>query len=308
VATARAAGSPPNRAADRSELFDERFLKTLEHLHMVSRKVFAGNLRAERRTRKVGSGIEFADHRTYSRGDDFRYIDWNLYGRLDKLLLRLFEEEEDLHIYLLIDVSDSMAIGTPPKLHYAMQVAAALAYVGLANLDRVAMMPFSDRLIDRLPPSRGKNRIFRVFDFLRNAKLGGQTQLAECMKTFVTQNKRRGLAVVISDFYDPDGFEQGINTLRYNKFEPFVLQVYDQREAAPQLVGDLSLVDCETGETKDVTVSKSLLEAYQREHEKYCKELEAYCTKYALPFFRTTTAVPFDELVMRIFRSGGFLR
>ncbi|HEY4241710.1 MAG TPA: DUF58 domain-containing protein [Kofleriaceae bacterium] len=308
MATARAAGSPPNRAADRSELFDERFLKTLEHLHMVSRKVFAGNLRAERRTRKVGSGIEFADHRTYSRGDDFRYIDWNLYGRLDKLLLRLFEEEEDLHIYLLIDVSDSMAIGTPPKLHYAMQVAAALAYVGLANLDRVAMMPFSDRLIDRLPPSRGKNRIFRVFDFLRNAKLGGQTQLAECMKTFVTQNKRRGLAVVISDFYDPDGFEQGINTLRYNKFEPFVLQVYDQREAAPQLVGDLSLVDCETGETKDVTVSKSLLEAYQREHEKYCKELEAYCTKYALPFFRTTTAVPFDELVMRIFRSGGFLR
>jgi uncharacterized protein (DUF58 family) len=308
VATARAAGSPPNRAADRSELFDERFLKTLEHLHMVSRKVFAGNLRAERRTRKVGSGIEFADHRTYSRGDDFRYIDWNLYGRLDKLLLRLFEEEEDLHIYLLIDVSDSMAIGTPPKLHYAMQVAAALAYVGLANLDRVAMMPFSDRLIDRLPPSRGKNRIFRVFDFLRNAKLGGQTQLAECMKTFVTQNKRRGLAVVISDFYDPDGFEQGINTLRYNKFEPFVLQVYDRREAEPNLMGDLALVDCETGDVREVTVSKALLESYTREHEKYCKELEAYCTKYAMPFFRTHTSIPFDELVLKIFRSGGFLR
>ena len=109
---------------------------------MVSRKVFSGNLRAERRTRKVGSGIEFADHRTYSRGDDFRYIDWNLYGRLDKLLLRLFEEEEDLHIYILIDVSDSMSIGSPlPKLHYAMQVGAALTYVGLANLDRVVDHP-----------------------------------------------------------------------------------------------------------------------------------------------------------------------
>ena len=107
---------PSTRVVDRSKLFDERFLKTLEHLHMVSRKVFAGNLRAERRTRKVGSGIEFADHRTYARGDDFRYIDWNLYGRLDKLLLRLFEEEEDLHIYILIDCSDSMAIGSPlPK-------------------------------------------------------------------------------------------------------------------------------------------------------------------------------------------------
>jgi uncharacterized protein (DUF58 family) len=298
-----------SRVADRSELFDDRFLKTLEHLHMVSRKVFAGNLRAERRTRKVGSGIEFADHRTYSRGDDFRYIDWNLYGRLDKLLLRLFEEEEDLHIYILVDVSDSMAIGSPlPKLHYAMQVGAALTYVGLANLDRVAIIPFSDRIIDRLPPSRGKNRIFRVFDFLKKCDLGGKTELAECMKDFVTQNKRRGLAVVISDFYDPKGFEQGINTLRYNKFEPFVLQVYDKREAEPNLMGDLALVDCETGDTREVTVSKSLLEQYTKAHEAYCQELEAYCTKYAMPFFRTHTSIPFDELVLKIFRSGGFLR
>jgi uncharacterized protein (DUF58 family) len=304
-----APGAPASRARDRSALFDDRFLKTLEHLHMVSRKVFAGNLRAERRTRKVGSGIEFADHRTYARGDDFRYIDWNLYGRLDKLLLRLFEEEEDLHIYILIDVSDSMAIGTPlPKLHYAMQVGAALSYVGLANLDRVAIIPFAGKLIDRLPPSRGKNRIFRVFEFLRNCEIGGQTDLAECMKTFVGQNKRRGLAVLISDFYDPVGFEQGLNTLRYNKFEPFVLQVYDQREADPKLHGDLALVDCETGDTREVTVSRSLLEAYQREHERYCKELEAYCTRYAMAFFRTHTSIPFDDLVLQIFRSGGFLR
>ncbi|HEX4416835.1 MAG TPA: DUF58 domain-containing protein [Kofleriaceae bacterium] len=305
----RANDRPNDRAGDRSGLFDDRFLKTLEHLHMVSRKVFAGNLRAERRTRKVGSGIEFADHRTYARGDDFRYIDWNLYGRLDKLLLRLFEEEEDLYIYILVDVSDSMAIGTPlPKLHYAMQVGAALSYVGLANLDRVAILPFANKLIDRLPPSRGKNRIFRVFEFLRSCEIGGRTELAECMKTFVAQNKRRGLAVLISDFYDPDGFEQGLNTLRYNKFEPFVLQVYDQREAEPRLHGDLALVDCETGDTREVTVSKALLEAYQREHEKYCKELEAYCTKYAMPFFRTHTAIPFDQLILKIFRSGGFLR
>jgi uncharacterized protein (DUF58 family) len=298
-----------NRAEDRSELFDEKFLKTLEHLHMVSRKVFAGNIRAERRTRKVGSGIEFADHRTYSRGDDFRYIDWNLYGRLDKLLLRLFEEEEDLHIYILVDVSDSMSIGSPlPKLHYAMQVGAALTYVGLANLDRVSIVPFGDRLVDRLPPSRGKNRIFRVFQFLRDCELGGKTELAECMKDFVAMNKRRGLAVVISDFYDPKGFEQGINTLRYNKFEPFILQVYDKKEAEPELHGDLSLVDCETGDTREVTVSRSLLEQYKKAHESYCKELEAYCTKYAMPFFRTHTSIPFDQLVLKIFRSGGFLR
>jgi len=297
------------RAVDRSKLFDDRFLKTLEHLHMVSRKVFSGNLRAERRTRKVGSGIEFADHRTYARGDDFRYIDWNLYGRLDKLLLRLFEEEEDPHIHNPGRCNHSKALrNPPPEPPPPMQVGAALTYVGLANLDRVSIIPFSDRLLDRLPPSRGKNRIFRVFDFLKNCDIGGKTELADCMKDFVTQNKKRGLAVVISDFYDPKGFEQGINTLRYYKFEPFVLQAYDLREASPNLHGDLALVDCETGDVREVTVSKSLLEAYEKEHEKYCKSLEAYCTKYAIPFFRTHTSIPFDELVLRIFRSGGFLR
>ena len=180
--------------------------------------------------------------------------------------------------------------------------------IALGTLGVLAIIPFAGKLIDRLPPSRGKNRIFRVFEFLRHCEIGGQTDLAECMKTFVGQNKRRGLAVVISDFYDPIGFEQGLNTLRYNKFEPFVLQVYDKREAEPQLHGDLALVDCETGDTREVTVSRALLESYQREHERYCKELEAYCTKYAMAFFRTHTSIPFDELVLRIFRSGGFLR
>lgn len=297
----------PN-ADDRSSLFDERFLKKLEYLHVVSRKIFAGSLRAERRTRKVGSGIEFADHRRYAFGDDFRYIDWNLYGRIDRLLLRLFEEEEDLYIYILLDCSRSMLIGEPPKLHYAMQVGAALAYVGLASLDRVAVLSFSDELRGRLPPARGKNRIFKVFDFMRSVDAGGHTHLGECMRKFVHQNKRRGLAVVISDFYDPRGFEEGINTLRYNKFEPFVLQVYDPKEASPALHGDLTLVDCETGEAKEVTISRALLEAYREEHEKYCNELSEFCTARALPYFRTHTAVPFDELVLRIFRQGGFLR
>jgi len=310
AAKAKTRDQPAQRAVadDRSELFDEAFLKKLEYLHVVSRRVFSGALRADRRTRKVGSGIEFADHRKYSMGDDFRYIDWNLYGRVDKLLLRLFEEEEDLHIYLLVDCSELMLVGNPLKLHYAMQLAAALAYIGLANLDRVAVIPFADDLIGRLPPARGKNRIFKVFEFLRGVRAGGATNLGDSLTKFVHQNKRRGLAVIISDFYDPSGFEEGINALRYNKFEPFVLQVYDQKEANPSLHGDLTLVDCETGETKEVTISKSLLEAYRREHAKFMDELSEFCTARALPYFRTHTQVPFDELVLRIFRQGGFLR
>jgi uncharacterized protein (DUF58 family) len=293
---------------DRRDLFDEQFLKKLEYLHVVSRKAFTGKLRADRRMKKVGSGIEFADHRRYSIGDDFRYIDWNVYGRIDRLLLRLFEEEEDLHIYILLDASRSMKIGNPLKLHYAMQVAAALTYIGLGNLDRVGIVPFSDKLHEQLPTARGKRRIFTVLEFLRNVEVGGLTQLGSCMDQFVHRTKRRGLAVVISDFYDPKGFEEGINELRYNKFEPFVLQVFDAKEANPSLHGDLTLVDCETGETKEITVSRSLLEAYKQEHEKYMNELSQYCTKRAIPYFRTHTGVPFDELILKIFRQGGFLR
>jgi uncharacterized protein (DUF58 family) len=293
----------------RRELFDDEFLKKLEYLYLVSKKLFAGHIRAERRTKKVGSGIEFADHRGYTAGDDFRYIDWNIYGRMDKLLLRLFEEEEDLSIYMLLDTSVSMRIGAPaPKLDYAMKLCAALCYIGLANLDRVAIVPFSDAIHGRLPPARGKGRIFKVFDFLRGVEPGGITRLDACLTRFVQEYKRRGMVVVISDFYDPVGYEAGLNVLRYHKFEPFVIQLYDQKEVNPPLHGDLTLIDCETGEPREVTISSSLLEAYKREHERYCQELSAYCTKRAIPFFRTHTGVPFDELVLRIFRAGGFLK
>jgi uncharacterized protein (DUF58 family) len=297
-------------AAPKLDVFNDEFLKKLEYLYIVSKKLFAGRTRSERRTKKTGAGIEFADHRDYTMGDDFRYIDWNIYGRMDKLLLRLFEEEEDLSIYMLMDCSTSMTIGDPaPKLQYAMKLTAALCYVGLANLDRVSIIPFSaDLRSERLPPARGKGRIFKVFEFLRAVEPGGVTDLETALSNFVHQTKRRGLAVVVSDFYDPSGYEAGLNKLRYHKFEPFVVQLYDPREANPPLHGDLTLVDCETGELKEVTISASLLDAYKREHERYCQELDQFCTARAIPFFRTHTGVPFDDLVLRIFRAGGFLK
>lgn len=295
--------------AGKRQLFDDEFLKKLEYLYIVSKKVFAGRIRAERRTRKVGAGIEFADHRKYSAGDDFRYIDWNIYGRLDRLLLRLFEEQEDLHIYILLDASVSMRIGDPVKLDYASKIAAALCYIGLANLDRVSIVPFSAQLHrEQLPSARGKSRIFKVFDFLSGIEPVGQTSLEASLKTFVAQTKRRGMAVVISDFYDPKGYEEGLNFLRYNKFEPFVVQIYDQKEVNPPLSGDLTLVDCETGELREVTVSARLLQKYREAHETFCTELDEFCTKRAMPFFRTHTGRPFDELVLSIFRAGGFLK
>jgi len=292
----------------KADLFDRAFLTEVEKLYIISKKVFSGKLKAERRTKKLGSGVEFAEHRDYTPGDDFRYIDWNIYGRLNRLLLRLFEEEEDLHIYILVDLSESMTMGDPPKFFYALKIAAALAHIGLSNLDRVAVIPFADGIVDRLPPNRGKGRIFKIFEFLRQQRPGNKTDLTKTLKSFVAQNKRRGLAVLLSDFYDPAGYQEAINVLAYNHYETFVIQVYDRKEVEPNLMGDLELVDVETGDIRHVTVSPGLLRRYAQEHAAFRRKLADFCTASAMPFFQVHTQVPFADLVLDIFRRGGFVK
>jgi uncharacterized protein (DUF58 family) len=301
--------SAPRRAeARRAELFDDDFQKKLESLSIVSRRVFAGRLRADRRSKKKGSGVEFADHRDYAPGDDFRSVDWSVYQRFGKLLVRLYEEEEDLSIYFIVDSSSSMTFGDGKKFDQARRLAAALAYVGLANLDRVTIVSATDAVSARMPTTRGKGRIFKVFEFLSELTPGGTTDLGDAMKTFVAQHKRRGLAVLISDLYDPAGFERGINALRFAKFEPFVLHVVDQREARPALQGDVRLYDCETGEEREVTVTDGLLDDMARAFDDYQRSIERFCISRQVPYFAAEVGLPFDELVLRVFRRGGFLR
>lgn len=291
-----------------TELFDDAFQRKLETLAIVSRRVFAGRLRAERRTKKKGSGVEFADHRVYAPGDDFRFVDWNVYQRFGRLLVRLYEEEEDLSIYFIIDASTSMGFGEGRKFDQARRLCAALAYVGLANLDRVTIVAIADQVVSRMAPTRGKGRIFKVFNFLRALEPGGTTDLRESIKTFVAQHKRRGLAVLISDFYDPAGFEGGINLLRYNKFEPYVLHVVDRTEAQSGLRGDVRLYDCETGEDREVTITPKLLERMGQAHQEYLTDIEQFCVRNQVPYFPADPEDSFDELVLRVFRRGGFLR
>jgi uncharacterized protein (DUF58 family) len=300
-------GSVVAKASD-DDLFDDEFQRKLDYLALVSKRVFSGRMRAERKTKKSGSGIEFADHRDYQPGDDFRYLDWSVYQRFDRLLVRLFEEEEDLAIYFIIDASSSMGFGDAKKLRYAKRVAAALGYVGLANLDRVSIVSTSDKVMDRMPATRGKARIFKVFRFLRELEPEGQTDLGDAMKTFVAQNKKKGLAVLISDLYDPQGFEKGINVLRYNKFDPFVVHVVDKEEARPKLNGDVLLYDCETGDEREVTITAKVLERFQAAYGDYLADIERFCTSKTVPYVQADIATPFDELILRVFRRGGFLR
>ena len=290
------------------ELFGDDFQRKLDYLALVSKRVFAGRMRAERRTKKSGSGVEFADHRDYQPGDDFRYLDWNVYQRFERLLLRLYEEEEDLAIYLIVDASASMGFGSGEKLRYAKRLAAALAYVGLANLDRVSIVATNDKVMERMPTTRGKARIFKVFRFLTALEPSGETNLGDALKTFVAQNKRRGLAVLLSDLYDPEGFEKGINVLRYNKFEPFVVHIVDPADAKPKLQGDVLLYDCETGDEREVTVTPKVLERFTVAHQEYVQGIARFCGSHQVSHIEASIAVPFDELILRVFRRGGFLR
>ncbi len=298
-----------SRRAAAKPLFDSEFLKKLEYLSLISRRVFRGSILAQRRTMQLGGGIEFADHREYTPGDDFRYLDWNVYARHNELLLKRFQEEEDLHVYLLLDASRSMAFGAPSKFDFARQVCAALAYIALADLDRIAVVAFSGEVIADFPLTRGKARILSLLKFLENLECdGAMTDLSRVATGFVHRTQRRGLAVVISDLYDPDGFARGLDILRHNRYEPHIVQIYEKSEAEPNLLGDIELFDVETGTMEKVTVTERNLRQYREIFQRFQESIQQYANTYGIGCTRTSTEIPFDELILKMMRVAGAVR
>lgn len=285
-------------------LFDSDFLKRIEYLSLVSRRVFRGSILAQRRTMQRGGGVEFSDHRDYSPGDDFRLLDWNLYARHEELLLKRFQEEEDLHVYFFLDCSRSMTLGS--KFDLARQVTAALAYIALADLDRVSILAVAESIIDEFRLTRGKSRILSVLQFLeRQQPTGQETDLARVVQGFVHRSQRRGLAVVVSDFFDPHGYATALDLLRHRKYEPSLVQIFDPREAEPSLLGDLELCDVETDRLEKVTITESALRKYRRIFDDFQQGLISYARTYNLSLARTACDVPFDQFVLQMMRHAG---
>ena len=291
-------------------LFDSAFLAKLEQLHLLARKLFRGEHRAERRSRQVGSSLEFADYRNYAWGDEPRTIDWAVYARLDRLFVKLFEQERDLDIHFLIDGSASMRAGSGSvaKLDAARKIAAALSYIALSNLDRVNVGWFDNALRDDLGLARGKSQFHHVLGFLaRPPDPSGPTALLPSVRAFCQRLKRRGLVFMLSDFFDPAGYEEALSLLRYHQFEVHVVQVIDPAELDPGLSGDLRLTECETGETWDVTATESLVRAYRGEVAAYLEKLEAFCLRRGVGYALTRSDVSFEDLVLRVLRDGVML-
>ena len=283
-------------------------LKTLDVLALHARKAFTGASKGEKRSTKRGSSVEFADFRAYNSGDDIRRVDWNAYARTDKLYLKMFLEEEDLDISFLIDASASMSWGEPTKLRAACQIAGALGYIGLVNFDRVSASTFGEKLRARFPPARGKGAAGQLFHWLESPQAEGVADFAEATRLLSLQSRRSGLAIVISDFLFPAGYQAGLKTLAARGFETTCIQLLAREELEPTLRGDLKLVDAEDGSIREVTVSASLLKTYKANLDNYTAELRAFCLRYGMNSVLVGNDTPIEEVVGRMLRSVGVVK
>jgi uncharacterized protein (DUF58 family) len=289
-------------------LLAPEFLRRLETLELVSRKIRAGRMKGDRLSKRKGRGSEFADFRPYSVGDDLRFLDWNLYGRMDRLFLRLFLEEEDLHVHLLVDTSASMNSGQTSKLRYAQQVAAALGFVGLLNLDRVAIQSIGGESIRRSPVYRGRPSLWRMVKFLEELAPSGRGDFSKSLRSFSAMATGRGVAIILSDFLDKSGYEEGLRYLAARNLDVYAVQILSEDEIRPGLTGDLKLTDIEDDDEAEVTISAPLLARYQATLTAFRAGLSGFVTRRGMNYLFTSTAVPFEKLVLNYLRGRGLLR
>jgi len=294
--------------AETTPLLTPELLARLEKMELVSRKIFRGRMKGERRSRRRGQSVEFADYRNYVPGDDVRFIDWNTYARLDRLFLKMFLEEEDLHFYALVDASRSMDFGDPTKLLYAKQLAAALGFVGLARGDRVKIEPLGQSSAGPAPVVRGRHSLWQMLDYLETVEPGEGISLAEGCKSFCLRNSGKGIVVLISDLMDKGGYEAGLRYLLAQEMDVYVVHVLSAEELEPELQGDLDLIDCEDGDKAEITVSGPLMKRYKQTLGAFIESAREFCTRRGILYVLARNDVPVEQLVTGYLRERGLVR
>lgn len=289
---------------DHAALFDRDFLRTLETLNLIARRLVFGRRQALRASVKKGASIEFRDFRAYTPGDDPRTVDWSVYARLDELVIKLFRQEEELDLWALVDRSASMDFGEPNKFAYARRLAAALAYIGLCNMDSASVVPFDAELRPGRQRLRGRGRIFELLDHLTALPSGGRTDLPRAVREFLGRVRRPSLVVIVSDFYGLTGAQRAIDHLRFFKHQVFVLQVASPWELEPTVRGEYRLVDAETAEHEDLTLTDGLLRRYREAFDRAAEDLRRYCMRHAIGCALARTDVPFDAFLRRLLERG----
>ncbi len=289
---------------ERTSLTDPAFIQRLETLALLARRVLGGKLQSKRRTTRKGAGVTFADHAEYHIGDDHRAIDWRVYGRLEHLVIKLFELEEDMTLVILLDASRSME----SKFDHAKRLAAALAYVALAGHDQVVIYSLGERLGPLVEPARGRAKLLTMLRTLERAECKGvDSDFTACCKAAHARHRRRSMVLPISDFLFPGGFDKGLSLLRSGRHEVFAIQVQDEGDTRCDLRGDAELVCVETGEHRRVTVSPTEARAYEQAVREWNESLRASCVQRHVGLVSTTTDVAFDDILQRILRRGGLV-
>ncbi len=308
-------------------LLDEEFLRKIDRLNLISKRVRAGSLKGERRSLKRGTSVEFADYRDYTPGDDLRQVDWNIYARLERVFLKLFEEEEELTVHVLIDCSRSMdwsgpsseiattvENGTPNaqynKLLYAKRTAAAISYMALAAMDRISLSAlFSGGTGGeaRLPMMRGKNQTVRMIRFVEDLKPGTSGDLNQVLRHYAASTRQPGLLFLLSDLFAPGGCFEGLRALQGAGHEIALLNILSPDEVNPTLRGDFKLVDSETGHSQEVSIDNNALELYRQEFTNWQHGLMDFCQRRSINFIQVETNTSFEDLVLHYMRRRGLV-
>lgn len=289
-------------------MIDEGFLRRLAQLRFITRGRRASKLSGGHPSPRAGVSLEFADYREYTPGDDFRYIDWNIVGRLDRVLVKTFVHEVDLPIYLLVDLSASMHLGSPPKVRYAARLAAALAYLGLRNLDRVGLYPFTDHLLPSVSPRHGMQQMSRILHALHDISASGPTSLDVVLREFSHRTHEAGLLFLISDFLVSGGYEEGIARLSHRGDEMVVIHVIDPEEMNPTLTGATRLVDVETGKHLDLTIGDRTLSQYRQRFDRHVNDLQRNLSSQRIPYISAPTDLRIEELIHVRLRARGIVQ
>jgi uncharacterized protein (DUF58 family) len=293
---------------DAATLLPPDLMAQLERLELVTRKVFRGRMKGERRSRRKGQSVEFADFRGYVPGDDLRSLDWNLFARLDKLIIKLFLEEEDLHFYTLIDASQSMDFGEPTKLEYAKQLAAALGFIGLIRADRVRIETLGTGLAYRGPLLRGRRSVWRMLDFVGSIAPDEKVTLEEGVKNFCLRNPGRGVVVLISDLMDKHGYEPALRYFVARQMDVYVIHVLSQEEIDPDVAGDLRLVDCEDNDVAEISVNAPLIARYKATLAAFVNGAQEFCNRRGMNYLLANNQTPVKDLIGSYLRRRGLVR
>jgi uncharacterized protein (DUF58 family) len=285
-------------------LFDSDFMARLERMEVVARKLPRGTLRGEHHSRRRGTSLEFSDYRRYQPGDDLRYVDWNIFSRLDRLFLKLFAAEEDLTLHLLLDRSASMGFGNPSKFDYARRLSAALAYVATNRMDRVTVSAYATDVTALVEPIRSKRQMGTVLNALRDLACEGVTGHGTAFKEFVGQVRHPGIVVILGDLLGSDDVLTALRGLGARGHDIVVIQVLSEDDIEPPYGGPLRLVDAETEGALSVTVDAQLRGAYQSRLRLRLEHQEHGCRALGVEYLRASTAIAFDDVILRYLRQG----